>query len=221
MNPSTSAGPRPHAWKLYSYVVVYDTGFAPNPFYGYCTLACCKPAIRRSANIGDGVVGLTPKSSGSRVAYYMRIDEIVESFDSYWRDRRFARKKPRHDGRLVLKCGDNIYKPLTGGEYRQLPSMHSDGDKEDLERKEHDLGGKRILVSETFAYFGNEPVGLPPELNRLIVGRAHKCRFTGGEKAHFIAFVRDTGLEGVRSAPRSWFKDDDSWARAEAASRRC
>ena len=29
--------------RLYSYVLRKDTGFAPNPYSGYCTLACCKP----------------------------------------------------------------------------------------------------------------------------------------------------------------------------------
>ena len=28
---------------LYSYIVKHDNGFAPNPFHGFCTLACCKP----------------------------------------------------------------------------------------------------------------------------------------------------------------------------------
>ena len=46
---------------IYSYVVTHDTGFAPNPFHGYCTLACCKPRIRSRAAVGDWVVGLTPK----------------------------------------------------------------------------------------------------------------------------------------------------------------
>ena len=41
--------------RIHSYVVRYDSGFAPNPFYGYCTLATCKPNIRRSADIGDWV----------------------------------------------------------------------------------------------------------------------------------------------------------------------
>ena len=33
---------------LYAYIMTDDKGFAPNPFSGICTLACCKPAIRRS-----------------------------------------------------------------------------------------------------------------------------------------------------------------------------
>ena len=42
---------------LFSYVVRYDSGFAPNPFHGFCTLATCKPGIRAHANVGDWVVG--------------------------------------------------------------------------------------------------------------------------------------------------------------------
>ena len=30
--------------KLYSYIVATDSGFSPNPFHGFCTLACCKPS---------------------------------------------------------------------------------------------------------------------------------------------------------------------------------
>lgn len=32
--------------KAFCYVIPYDTGFAPNPFHGLCTLATCKPQIR-------------------------------------------------------------------------------------------------------------------------------------------------------------------------------
>lgn len=31
----------------YEYVMTNDSGFAPNPFHGACTLACCKPKIRK------------------------------------------------------------------------------------------------------------------------------------------------------------------------------
>ena len=34
---------------LFSYVIEHDLGFAPNPFHGVCTLACCKPQIRKIA----------------------------------------------------------------------------------------------------------------------------------------------------------------------------
>jgi hypothetical protein len=47
-DPRTSLAPANRVGALYSYVVSTDSGFAPNPFFGVCTLACCKPAIRRA-----------------------------------------------------------------------------------------------------------------------------------------------------------------------------
>ena len=53
--------------KLYSYIVAHDGGFAPNPFWGYCTLANCKPKIRQTAKVGDWIVGLSSKPKGNWV----------------------------------------------------------------------------------------------------------------------------------------------------------
>jgi hypothetical protein len=39
--------------ELYSYVVVKDSGIAPHPYGGLCSLALCKPVIRRRADVGD------------------------------------------------------------------------------------------------------------------------------------------------------------------------
>ena len=50
--------------RLYSYVVVSDHGFAPNPFHGYCTLANCKPRIRGSAQPGDWILGSASRAGG-------------------------------------------------------------------------------------------------------------------------------------------------------------
>lgn len=50
--------------KLYRYVMTYDTGLAPNPYHGYCTLALCKPQIRRTAQVGDWIMGFGSVSAG-------------------------------------------------------------------------------------------------------------------------------------------------------------
>ena len=50
--------------RLFSYVVARDYGFAPNPFFGVCTLATCKPIVRRVAAIGDWIVGTGSKANG-------------------------------------------------------------------------------------------------------------------------------------------------------------
>ena len=49
--------------RLYSYVLRFDDGAAPNPFWQTCTLAICKPAIRRTSRIGDWVIGTGSKNS--------------------------------------------------------------------------------------------------------------------------------------------------------------
>jgi hypothetical protein len=148
---------------LYTYIVVHDSGFAPNPFFGYCTLACCKPEIRKRAHEDDWIVGLTPKAQGNKVVYFMRVDEITD-FASYWNDPRFEAKKP--SGRsLRFMRGDNIYEPLPEGDFRQLRSSHSETEKD------RDLKSKRVLISETFGYFGSVAIALPPQFTALIVGR--------------------------------------------------
>jgi len=43
--------------KLYTYCIPFDDDAAPNPYWGLCTLVICKPVIRRTANIGDWIVG--------------------------------------------------------------------------------------------------------------------------------------------------------------------
>ena len=49
--------------KLYSYILRIDDGAAPNPFWNVCTFTVCKPAIRRTAKIGDWIIGTGSKNS--------------------------------------------------------------------------------------------------------------------------------------------------------------
>ena len=95
---------------MFSYVVRYDFGFAPNPFHGVCTLATCKPQIRRAAAVGDWVVGTgsAPNRLTGRLVYSMRVSEAM-SYDDYWNDPRFLVKRPNLRGSLIQAFGDNIY----------------------------------------------------------------------------------------------------------------
>ncbi|MCL2658963.1 MAG: hypothetical protein FWD64_00395 [Acidobacteriaceae bacterium] len=202
--------------RLYSYVVTYDTGFAPNPFFGCCTLACCKPVIRRTAKKDDWIVGLTPKAKGkgNKVLYYMRVDDVVESFADYWRAQRFQCKIPLwKSDEIRERCGDNIYEPkaiATDG-YHQHPSMHSKVEnQENADTKKRDLSCIRVLVSETFAYFGLSARDLPPKLEYLKVGRGHKCKFTDDEINTFVRFTKENGF-GIFDAPSEWPQEDDSY----------
>jgi hypothetical protein len=196
--------------RLYSYIVTNDTGFSPNPFWGYCTLADCKPAIRRTAQVGDWIVGLSPKASGNRVIYAMQVDEILD-YEHYFRDSRFADKIPNFTkGIVVWKAGDNIYRPLAGGDFEQLRSMHSRGACEDPASKAHDLAGGKVLIGRTFHYFGASGPNLPQYLEELRAGRGHKNRFSEGTISRFLGFI-SSYPQGVNAPPTQWPADDDSW----------
>jgi hypothetical protein len=205
-------GQRPPPVRLYSYIVAHDTGFAPNPFWGYCTLATCKPSIRRVALPGDWIVGLQPKASGHGVVYFMQVQEVL-TIPDYFADKRFSRKMPDFTTQAVVdKCGDSIYEPLPGGGFRQLQSMHSHlkSPVEDPRRKAHDLKGVNVLVSRQFAYFGSDAKPLPPELKGIVPGRGHRCRFPDDLVSGFIKFT-SRFRTGVYAPPCEWRSGDLSW----------
>lgn len=146
---------------LYIYPITRDYGFAPNPFSGFCTLATCKPRLRKSANIGDwimGVGGASTKKAKRKCIYLMRVDEKI-SFDEYWSDERFEFKKPARNGSYLRFVGDNIYHHSESGQWVQEDSHHSNPDgsinKYNLER---DTSTDFVLISSCFMYFGAESV---------------------------------------------------------------
>jgi hypothetical protein len=197
------------AMRVYSYIVKDDGGFSPNPFHGACTLACCKPSIRRVAARGDIVVGLARK--GERLVYAMQIERVL-GFDEYWRAH--PEKRPTwRSSHHVERVGDNIYEPIAIGEFRQLPSVHSEPDGTERPKdKVHDLGGEHVLLGRRFSYFGQTRPSLPRELAFLKIGRGHRCRFTPEQ----VAAVRRwfEGLpQGVHGRPSIWPATDDSWRR--------
>lgn len=209
--------------KLYSYVVTHDSGFAPNPFHGYCTLANCKPVIRRNAKVGDWIVGNSRKKEGNRLIYAMKVEEILP-YASYFKDERFAAKIPDFSRKEVIwKAGDNIYKPLDNEQFLQLQSMHSKRDakrkpteEENLETKERDLKGKNVLISKRFHYFGKSALELPQSLEALKVGRGHKNRFPPETIDAFLEFIKDldngnNAAPKVHDRPAKWSEDDESW----------
>ena len=155
--------------RVYSYVVRYDSGFAPNPFYGYCTLATCKPDIRRKADVGDWVVGSASNARGIRrgghIVYAMRVTE-TESFDDYSKDARFEAKKPLRKGSRKQSCGDNIYfRDTPKGKWCQRDSFHSTEDGHlHLKHVTRDTGINRVLISDDFVYFGGTGPAFPDDL---------------------------------------------------------
>ena len=156
--------------KLYCYKVARDYGFAPNPFWGTCTLACCKPDIRRSAEVDDWVVGggSAQNKLRHRVIFAMRVTETM-SFDKYWNDARFQSKKPVIDKSAKHFFGDNIYHDVIEGQSaNQANSHHSyvDGKTNYLNLR-RDIGSNRLLLSNDFIYFGQDAKTPPAEIQNV------------------------------------------------------
>ena len=182
--------------RLYSYIVVRDYGFAPNPFYGFCTLATCKPQIRKMAEIGDWIIGTGSKSKGRdrRLVYAMRVTEAM-SFDEYWADSRFLRKRPDMHASVKKAFGDNIYhRDDDSGPWRQLDSHHSHDDGTQNNRNvRNDTKVNRVLVSDDFIYWGgNGPIA--PTFRDVTV-----CHSTQGHRSNFPTEVVDDFETWLRS----------------------
>lgn len=148
------------------------------------------------------------------MVYVAKVTEKL-TFEQYWADTRFRRKRPNVSSpRIADRCGDNIYEPIGHDRFRQLPSVHSHGDRENPESKKHDLGGKCVLVASEFSYFGSDARPLPKGLEDLVVGRAHRCRFPDA----FVAKVdqwRQNLPKGVQAAPHEWRDGDRSWRKCQ------
>lgn len=199
--------------KLYSYVVARDYGFAPNPHYGFCTLATCKPILRRKASIGDWVIGTGAASNhlSGHLVYAMRVSEIM-TFNEYFADPRFATKKPNLHGSLKQAFGDNIYFQDDSGCWQQLDSHHSLADgSPNPENVGNDTDPNRLLVSDHFAYFGSEAPLIPQEVRMhgaddLCALRHYKNDFAPEHIARFVEWFEGLHAVGARGRPREWLK---------------
>lgn len=197
---------------LYSYVVARDYGFAPNPFYNACTLATCKPLIRRYANIGDWIVGTGSKRKDleNHLVFAMQVAETL-SYDEYWADTRFRYKKPVLTGSIKQSFGDNIYHrhPKTR-RWIQENSHHSFKDGRPNPRNiAHDTQTNRMLIGFDFVYWGRFGPLIPKQFRSsnfdVRAHRGYKSKFSNKSMiVAFIQWIRSTGASGYAGVPAEW-----------------
>ena len=195
--------------KLYSYIVARDFGFAPNPFYDFCTLATCKPRIRKTATVGDWVIGTGSKSKqrNGYLVYAMRVTETM-SFDEYWKDARFCNKRPDMHASVKKSFGDNIYhKDPDSNEWCQVDSHHSYGDGTSNHKNVcKDTKVDRVLVSDDFIYWGATGPKLPMfcGVHFCCDRQGHKYKFPEEAVAESIAWIRRFNDRGYCGRPLDW-----------------
>lgn len=201
--------------RIHSYVVRYDSGFAPNPFYGYCTLATCKPDIRKAAQIGEWVIGTGSADHkverGGYLVYAMQVTEVA-TFEEYDADARFEAKKPYRTGSRKQSCGDNIYfKGADGVRWCQRDSFHTNDDGSlHQEHVSIDTGIDRVLISSDFVYFGGTGPLIPESLvdNRgygiCKNGMGRVCFNDESSVSKVVDWIRSLGIRGYQGPPFEW-----------------
>lgn len=189
---------------LYSYVLRFDFGDAPNPYGGVCTLTICKPAIRRTAQVGDWIIGTGSKHSpvgdiSDYLVYAMRVSEKLTMAEYDLRCRKeLTIKMPGHRSHRKQReniAGDSLYDfRELGGPRHRGGHMHFEP-----EMQARDWSGIYALLSDEFYYFGSEPRAMPMHLHSLIKrGQNHYRKTAHDEIAAFEAWLKQEGFESNR-----------------------
>jgi hypothetical protein len=181
--------------RLFTYILRYDAGAAPNPFRGMCSLAICKPRIRQAARTGDWVagVGSTCAPSGDlsgRLVYAMQVGETM-SLEEY--DQRAPEEWPHRipnvaSTDLSERLGDCIYDYSSGGPV-QRAGVHGPASMA------RDLSGENVLISAGFYYFGSRAIPLPEDL--LVIcprTQGHRSNLNDPYVDRFISWLGGLGL---------------------------
>jgi hypothetical protein len=199
--------------RLFTYKVAVDRGSAPNPYFGVCTLALCKPRIRKHAMRGDIVIGCGCKSrtdpdEAFRIVHVMQIDEVLPWPEYVERCRTSLRGKIPDGSSPERYVGDCIY-VLEGGMLARTLRCGSGHGAESYRRDV--LEGRNVLLANRYWYFGGgdrERVVLPGGLHALSpLGIGHRVDknqpFIGELIGWFNAEVARRGLPpGVHGRPK-------------------
>ncbi len=175
--------------RIYRYVLAHDRGMAPNPRRGLITLATCKPELRKTARVGDWVIGNFPAPKNEVVAW---VGKVARSLPI----ERYALEYPaRHDALYELGPNDQL---------RRIPDKHSwyhsDADQQRKDKK----GSVLIFERHQSWYFGGNGRVLPPELHHLAArGQGHRVNQRhDGDLVTLEAWLADQGPLGIQGEPR-------------------
>lgn len=177
---------------VYMYVVDRDFGFAPNPFHNICTLATCKPDLRRVAKKDDWVIGMggARLNATGRCIFAMKIADSI-TYNEYWTNPAYKDKKPIPNGSKKMIVGDNIYH-LENGLWQQINSHHSHADgSPNPHNIKNDTRTNAVLISNYFFYFGSAAIQIPPKFLKEIGyanSRGHR-KFEINQPKNIIEFL--------------------------------
>jgi len=176
--------------KICSYTLTVDSGFAPNPFHGCCTLAACTPNhMGARLDEGDYLAGFFTVRGEPYLVYWMKVDGVLD-YHAYFTDSQFQKKKPNMNGSWIDRCGDNMYHRDPTGEWVQEKSPHHHSH----EQKKQDTRHSVVYFGKTFAYFGKESCSqqnrLDPVLARTVLKKGKGIKYTRDSDPEFARYLR-------------------------------
>lgn len=139
----------------------------------------------------------------------MRVTEAM-SYNDYWKDPRFSKKKPYLRGSKKQAFGDNIYFKDAAGKWHQADSHHSyDGGAPNKFNIENDTQTDRVLIGDDFAYWGGSGPAIPERFRNyegidICAVRNHKSRFPPDLLNDFIEWFHSLHDHGYLGAPLDW-----------------
>ncbi len=192
--------------RLFTYCIPVDDGAAPNPYFGVCTLAICKPRIRSVARVDDWVVGLGSKNVegkdySEKVVYAMKVTEVLtmEKYDEYCQKKLLGKIPDITHQDYERRVGDCIYDFTRIGVDQLRNSVHKE------RNIKTDLGGHNVLLSKHFYYFGDQAIDLPPELKPIVhQGQGHKSNANKNYVQDFVLWIESLGepLNSIKGEPQ-------------------
>jgi len=185
--------------RLCSYIIKEDSGLAPNPFWGWCTIGVCTPNhMNIKLGPGDWIIGSGTKNMAGKLIYAMRVSERLH-FNDYFKDPRFQDKKPQRGPDWKRVCGDNMYFLDENGEWMQRTVIHHNT----AEDRAKDIKHPYVYVGDQFYYFGENAVDIPSQFHGLLWQR-RGCNCTHPEVlvVQFLEWLRDTFESGVHGDPK-------------------
>lgn len=200
---------------LYSYILKHDSGAAPNPFWGKCTLTICKPAIRRTAKIGDWIIGTGSKNSRLKdgnlhdlsgcIVYAMKVSDVksIADYDAFC-GKSLKNKIPKWFSKdWRRRMGDCIYDYSSGSKPIMRKGVHKE------ENRKRDLSGLNALVSNHFYYFGEEARPLPKHLKAIVKKSQGHLKIQNPELiAGFLKWIKKFRKNKIYANPQSKYKFD-------------
>lgn len=191
--------------KLYTYIVTHDTGFAPNPFFQWCTLAVSTPNhMHAKANKGDWIAGFFQRENAYQLLYVMEIEQRLK-LDEYFNHPDFQCKKPDLQGTREQKCGDNFYSH-ENGIWLQHPTQYHRGETHKKKDTHHN---PPVFTARKYWYFGKNAVDLPHEFKTLIGTQSIQVNHPVPEKVLAFKYWVEGYKTGMYAYPRD-FDDSDT-----------